>query len=176
MAVEFKTNEVIRYGETDIDRLLSQEKYSEIVLKVTFEIHSNKKQQRVMLLEPNYSVVSSDYAPQPQAAAGVVKANENPIQRANRWYTVMKSSGKTTTALAKDEKVSKGLISQHVALLAALPPMVVDYLKDGRDADLKKKISLRELQRLAAMQEAEAIPWFHARMSGAPMQDVMRLH
>lgn len=175
MESEFRTDEVMRYGETEVANLLSQERFSDIVLKVTFEIHSNSKQQRVMLLEPNYSVVSSDFAYQQADTESVATKNEeNPVQRALRWRKLLIDGDKTTTALAKDEKVSKGLISQHIALLE-LPQLIVDFLKDGRDRGLDRKISLRELQRMAQLAPADGIAMFHARMAGNPLQDVMHL-
>lgn len=175
MAVEYRTDEVMRLGETDITNLISQMRFSDIVLKATFEIHSNLKQQRVVLLESNYSVVSSDFACRPeQPNSAVKKSDENPIQRALRWRTLLTDGSKTTTALARDEGVSKGLISQHVALLE-LPQAIVDFLKDGRDREFKKKVSLRELQRLVEMPPGDGITWFHGRMAGTPMQEVMQL-
>jgi hypothetical protein len=175
LEVLFRTDEILNYGQAEATTLFAQEKYADLRLRVTFTIHSNSKEQRVTLMEPNYTITSAKYLP--ASSPGIApedRADENPIQRAIRWKLLITNNEITATALAIDEKVSKALISQHLALLS-LPQLIVDFMKDGKDRSLKRKISLRELQRLCILEAADAISAFHNRVSGNEIQAALNL-
>ncbi len=164
----------MRHGLTDLEALANTFSYADIEVGVTIEIHSNRKRQQVRLLEHAYSVQSASYTPAP-VANPALDGHENPIRRAIRWNAMMAGNKMKAYAVASAEKVSPTLVSLHLKLLEKLPQSVIDYLRDGRDSTLKKKISFRELERLAERRLPDAIAWFHARISGQPLQEVMSL-
>jgi len=175
LAIEFRTDGILNFGESDISLAVKRIGFSNIELKVTLEISSNRKEQKVLLMEAGYSTVSSVFGtPVASVPVPTLPNSENPIQRALRWQFLTENESKTASAVAIDEKVSKGLISQHIALLD-LPQIIIDFMKSGRDHGMQKGFSLRELQRLLSMPTTEAIAQFHARIAGHPVQDIMPL-
>ena len=174
MVARFRTNELLAFGEASPDRIGIRPKYSDVELRTTFEIVSNKKRQQVTLLEHSYTVVSSSFGALKNDSRTEFSSVTNPIQRAIRWKAIVSTGEKTAAQIADEERISKGLISQHFALLE-LPALIVDFLREGRDAVMKRKFSLRELQRLATMPFSEAVARFHARVAGTPIQQVLPL-
>ncbi len=176
MAIEVKTDALLKFGKTDFESVQTVKGYSNVVLKVTFEVHSNAKEQKVILLEQGYSCVAAKFeVPEVANPSEPTHHNENPIQRAVRWKTLISIERQTAVAIAKRENISEGLISQYLALLN-LPQLIVDFMKDGRDRGLKKAISMRELQRLLPLENNDAVTWFHARIAGVPLQDSLPLN
>ena len=175
IAIECKTDAIMKFSESDLKGVYATTGFSNIVLNVTFEVVSNSLEQRVTLLESGYSFVSASYEP-PDAttAATVGLSEENPVQSAIRWKALMADGETTAVLISKRENVSRTLISQNLALLR-LPQLIVDFLKDGRDRDLKPPIARRELLRLLDLPSRDAISSFHARVAGQPLQDVMQL-
>jgi len=175
MTVEFRTQELIQLGKPELSLAAFSARYANLALRVTFEIRSNAKQQTVMLLEHGYSSVSTTFQHlgADEKTTGLTK-NDNPVQRAWRWQLLLADGSKKAANLAVEEKVSPGLISQHIGLLT-LPQLMVDFLKEGRDAGMKKRFSLRELQRYLAMPESDALSAFTARVAGRPVQQTFEI-
>ena len=176
IAIEFNTNELMKFGICDVGELTAMPRWQNLELKITFQIHSNNKRQEIMLLEHGYSVVSDIYKqekPVAESAAVIDHVGENPVARAIRWKILM-ADGVSCVKLAKDQGISKSLVSQHMKLLE-LPAVIIDYLKEPANKEATKKISFRELQRLLLMDHTEAIRRFHARLSGAPLQGNLEL-
>lgn len=175
MAIEIKTDSLMKFGKTDFESVQALRGFSNVVLKVTFEIHSNAKEQKVILLEQGYACVATKFvepevAPPPEPSSH----KENPIQRAIRWKRLITLEKETAVAISKREDVSEGLISQYQALLE-LPQLIVDFLKEGRERGLKRPFTLRELQRLRSLPPSEAVAVFHARVAGSPVQGALLL-
>ena len=183
MRMQFDTDQLMRFGKSladGIHELLQNRGFSDTVIAVTVQIRTNAKEQKVILLEQGYTTVSANFSelshahtPESRPQPASVEPN-NAIQRAIRWKALLQVGGKTVTQIAGEEKVSKGLISQHVALLA-LPQMIIDFLKEGRDQLLGQKFSLRKLQRLGAMSPEDAINAFQLRIRGQPVQSALKL-
>jgi len=175
MAIEMKTDALMKFGKNDFESVQALKGFSNVVLKVTFEIHSNAKEQKIVLLEQGYSCVATKFvAPEISTPAAPSNHKENPIQRAIRWNRLISVEKETAVAISKREEVSEGLISQYQALLD-LPQLIVDFLKDGRDQELKRPFALRELQRLKSLPPDQAVAVFHARVAGSPVQDSLPL-
>jgi hypothetical protein len=172
--VSFKTDEVLQFGGTKLDQVMGKRGYSDIDLAVTMEIKSNRKEQKVILLEHAYSFVSASYGIPEQVPLLKDPVGENPVQRAVRWHAALKVSNMQAKDLAKQEGVSKASMSQHLALLD-LPQPIFDFMREGRDRGLKQSLSFRELHRLLAMAPADAIVRFQSYISGAPLQETLAL-
>jgi DNA invertase Pin-like site-specific DNA recombinase len=172
MKVKFRASELI-LAETKREILNPVPKYSDIEISTTFEIRSNAMRQTVALLEHGLKAVSSSFSPvelgdQRQAPT----LGENPIQRALRWRTLIEAGRKTAVAVAAEESVSTGLISQHLSLLK-LPSIIIEFAQGGRDATLTPKLTLRELQRWTRLSAGEATAAFLDRVSGRPIQQTL---
>ena len=173
MVIEFKTDDIMRFGTEGIDPLMQIRGFSNIVLKATFDVESNNLRQQITFLEQGYSFIAASFEtpPPPDPAAAT---NANPVQRAIRWKGIISETSKTAADLAASEKVSKGLISQHLSLLR-LPQIIIEFMKAGRDAAMKKKFSFRELLFLASLPPTEASARFHQRVAGVPLQGLLSL-
>jgi len=166
------------FGRQTTADYLKCQGHADIILNATINIKSNSKEQTVTILEHGYTIVATRYAAldrvNAETSQSTPEAPKNPIQKALRWKMLMRSTGITMTQLAKDDDVSKALISQHVALLD-LPASIVDFLKDDRSGTAQKKFSLRELQRYLALDPKVALEQFHQRIRGLPVQDALQL-
>lgn len=183
LRLNINTNQLMRFGTSalgDSFDAFANRAYSDTIVAVTIQIRSNAKEQKVILLEQGYTTVSADFSALsrshaqdsvPQTAS---VEPTNAIQWAFRWKAQLVSGMKTVTQIAREENVSKGLVSQYVGLLS-LPQMIIDFLSDGRDQLLQRKFSLRELQRLAAMRPEDAINAFQGRVRGQPVQSALNL-
>lgn len=177
LCAEFRTNSLMEFGETVQSSIPTLNQFRNLKLTATFEIHSTKKEQKVTLLEQGYATVSSSFLPDLTAAEPTsvpARDDENPIQRAIRWKMELEKTALTASALADREGVSKGRVSQGLDLLK-LPQVIVDFMRDGRDASLARPITARELERLREMPSHEAVAHFHARVGGLPIQDSLPL-
>lgn len=143
---------------------------SDFEISVSFEVFSNSSLQRLLLLEPNITLVVENYIK--IAASEPASMQENPIQRALRWQNILSKDGIKKQALARQECVSPALVSQHLKLLG-LPQLIVDFMRKG--APTTPPITMRELLRMLVMPHTEAVEAFHTRVSGAPVQGVLGL-
>jgi hypothetical protein len=178
LEIVLNTDALMCYGRHTVPDILASSGYAELQIAITIEIHSNAREQRMTILEHGYSTISADFIALSRNAvpSNVPKADEpkNPIQKAVRWQVQLQSTGASMEALALSEKVSKGLISQHIALLK-LPATIVDFLKEGRDGIIGTKFSLRELQRYLLLDRHVAAEQFHQRIRGLPVQRALDL-
>jgi site-specific DNA recombinase len=180
LQIKINSNYLLKFGVQDFTFDLRSSGYSDTNLGVLVQIITARNAQRIVLLEQGFSTQSADYIKlRAENASSDVAVEQpavpqNPIQRALRWKAQIQAEGVNLSQIAIAEKVTKGLISQHIKLLA-LPQLIVDFLREGRDCRLSKRFSLRELQRLSELKPAEAVSRFEQRVSGNAVQQTLSI-
>jgi hypothetical protein len=175
ISIRVATTRLLDFGVFDPSILVRKQVYADLDFSLTFEIRSNAKEQSIFVLDSNYSVVTTQFSTQTKALpAPVTHESVNAVQKAIRWKSLMDTEKIRLVEVAKREGVSKGLVSQHIALLE-LPPRMLSFFRDGRDSDLKKPFSFREMQRLLALTSEQSESYFSARIAGQPLQSELEL-
>ena len=174
LGIRVATERLLAHGNSDLDSILRRQAYANLDFSLTIEIRSNAKEQSIFVLETNYSVVTTQFRPAPKSPVLLPAAEGNAVQKAYRWKAIIDAGNLTLGEVAKREEVSTGLVSQYVALLG-LPQRMLSFFREGRDSELKKPFSFREMQRLLDLSPEQAEAYFSARIVGKPLQDELSL-
>lgn len=172
--VRVRTSSLLAYNSVDTAILTERKQFVPLVYSLTARIHSNRHRQTISILETSSVIETTRFTSVLDKPHEVERPDKmNPVQRAMRWEKMIQAGDVDYETLKRKEGVSKGLISQHRKLLG-LPEKILAYFRDGRDVELEKPFSLRELQRMKEMKPDAAVSYFLERIA-KPKQSFLRL-